>query len=1577
MKRHRVAGNSLIPVFAVLFSLMALLVQVGTAQAAPITDCAGCHGMPPLDDASRNIATGGFQGNHLTHQPAAAVANNCAVCHGNGVPAYNNAHRDGNVQMSNNINTSPATGAYSKASPFAQTATPALGTCSSVNCHFEKVTPTWGSANFTYTNSTTNDCDQCHLAAPTDGNHPVAGQKHGTYYGTDTGSCVKCHPDHTIEANKFSHATSAGNRGLQVVFTASPNTGGTYSGNVNYPNYLPSQSPPRNGNCTNLYCHSPGTKATSVDPPNTTATWGGTLDCKGCHKANGPAVTADFMNTGTHQAHVIGNSGTTFSQIKCVTCHAATTTVSMTISDVSRHVNKQVEVAFDNTSSAANGSYNGASAKPGSPSSKAPGSAYASCQTVYCHSRGQAAGGAALAAGDYTTPVWGSAATGKCGTCHGVTSVTEHGGFPGATIQRTISSGSHPKHLSYIYGINDKDMQCAICHANNKANFSSNLSSCGTVCHGTPGTAQNHANYAVNVNIATYFGASATYNGTTKPGDGYSSCVSIYCHSDGQGTPTYAPAVTWGTGSLNCTSCHGSATANGAGGSALSGKHAAHVNNAAVLGTNFGCVDCHNKTVSDNTTLNVTTGTTLHVNKFVNYTGVKAGKGSSLIAGTCSATYCHTSGKKGKAGMVATVEPASPSWTGAALDCKGCHGAQVTPTAGVAFNSIAGEPNYTSGAAGAANANSHQKHVGGAADCVKCHAKTTSTGTAIIAGSVEHVDGTIDARFSKVSPFTTFSGAYTSATKTCSATYCHAGASPVWGNNGTLNCGSCHSGNNALPGKHADHYESATLATSYTATPGNSGTTQYQFQCSSCHGFTISSHANGPISANQAAGIQFGFTSASRKGTYTPGGSVTADGSLNWTNGTCASTYCHSNGNGGNPVNGSFNWSSANGTLNCGGCHNKAGDVTWSGTASHLKHVTAYSGSNTISCNSCHSLTAASNTTLATDKSKHVNKVKDVTFSAWAGGTWSGTTCSNTYCHSNGLNPGAPTHAAISWAAPPTVNCDSCHGSTAANPPASTPHVKHVGTAAGYKFACVKCHARTVKSTADSTTFATISSVHMHLNMVKDVAFDSTVNGSWDGTTCSSTYCHSKGTGGTGQTGDVRPITAGTNPTWSGTLNCGSCHGGGNANGQPEYTNGSLKTNSHAKHPTDCSRCHYGTTTNGTAVTTAANHADKQYNIQPNPTTTITSYTYASTGGTCSGIGVSGLTGRCHFAGNATWGDTLTCAACHDINTLSGAHKRHIGGLNLATIPFYAYTSNQSAGTDTSGDPGAARANWKAYAFGCGNCHPIDRGVYHADDAVEVQLDVRAGVSSLRQKNSSPTTDIAPGTGKIRCSGVYCHSDGKGTFVQTPAWDTQVSTANRCSMCHANSPTGDSHAAHTNYASIHQADIYVGPNYSGKIGATATTTVASSHGDPAQSTTIGCNICHEDTVGNARNKYNASCNSCHSGDTDAAGAARITGLDRHVNGRKNVSFATIQVKSKAQVRPTSFSEYSGVWTRNGGNYKGGPNASTSYDRAKTALDDSMFNSGNCSNISCHNGKSVNWTNDYGKGVSCTICHETL
>lgn len=1053
------------------------------AATGNITSCSDCHGYPPVDSATRDSATGSFTGNHSTH----FSAGNCQICHNSvGATEYNHSLKSASggvnyINMTGVIHNSRmgAAAKYNKGVKFAQSATPVLSTCSSVNCHFETVTPTWGqavpwSSTKTAGNNDAN-CAQCHLTtALSTGNHA----KHITAGGGTQVACSRCHPDYNSLAGTaaFSHTTSTANP-IQVSFAAAPNLGGAYAGGRTGNNYLPSAAQAATGSCSALYCHSPGTKSASYDPPNTNpVTWGNTLDCKGCHSAQ--AFSGAEMSTGSHKAHI--NNALAYTAIKCVACHATTATDSMTIANVASHVNKSVDVAFSSSSSAANGSYNGSLAKPGSPSSKLPGTAAGTCQNVYCHSTGQHSDGTALVAGDYATPSWsGSPASGQCGTCHGMNGTTDHGGFPGTTNGSLISSGKHAKHLTYNFGIASSDMRCAICHSYDKTAFSASGATCGTVCHGgSPNnTGAKHANYEVNVNIASYFGATASYSGTTRPGDGYGSCSLVYCHSDGQATPAYDPTLSWSDSALTCASCHGSATVNSPGGTALSGKHAAHVNPAvnAQLGTGngFGCVECHMRTVASNTALNPTTGTTLHVNKFVEYSGLRAGGPSRYNSATkqCSNFYCHSNGKAGTA-VAEFKNP--PVWSSVTtLGCNGCHGNNtVSPDGANPTNANLGQPNYTNGGAGTAAANSHKKHVidagiSNTTGCYNCHSKTVDKNVAsrFRPYSTTHVSGGLNIVFAP-----SIGGTYTPGvgSKTCASTACHGAGTPQWGG-ASLACNACHSSNNsgywATNSSHRQHWEdAAVLPTSYTAAPGNTGTaTTYRFQCSSCHASTAAhSNLTNAASTFGSAEVFFGYTSSNRKGSYTYAGATAGtEGTIKWTaGGNCATTYCHSDGNGGGAKVTAFTWNSPNNTLRCNGCH---GSQDWKlssvqpayssiRTQAHARHVrgdinTEMNKGNGLDCVRCHAKTVSaalnSYSTVSAGvlkKNAHVNKMRD--YSGVSNNPISGTSsngqfnptthnCSNVYCHSNAKistsvakfsNPAA-------WNSGVTnQKCNYCHG---------------------------------------------------------------------------------------------------------------------------------------------------------------------------------------------------------------------------------------------------------------------------------------------------------------------------------------------------------------------------------------------------------------------------------------------------------------------------------------------------------------------------------------------------------------------
>src|SRR5512138_2183975 len=185
--------------FALVLSAI-LLIAAGTASAQ--IECYECHGSKvppdyrPVDAPYRNITTGGFQGNHRTHLSPADTFNGCVRCHP-GSDKYTSSHRDGKIKLAANINNSPLGNARYRntSSAWKQTATPLLGTCTNVNCHFEQTTPTWGADPLVYPDN----CSVCHGAPPSGGLTGAAGShgKHDQYY-PGVANCQLCHgPSHT------------------------------------------------------------------------------------------------------------------------------------------------------------------------------------------------------------------------------------------------------------------------------------------------------------------------------------------------------------------------------------------------------------------------------------------------------------------------------------------------------------------------------------------------------------------------------------------------------------------------------------------------------------------------------------------------------------------------------------------------------------------------------------------------------------------------------------------------------------------------------------------------------------------------------------------------------------------------------------------------------------------------------------------------------------------------------------------------------------------------------------------------------------------------------------------------------------------------------------------------------------------------------------------------------------------------------------------------------------------------------------------------------------------------------------
>lgn len=505
--------------------------------------------------------------------------------------------------------------------------------------------------------------------------------------------------------------------------------------------------------------------------------------------------------------------------------------------------------------------------------------------------------------------------------------------------------------------------------------------------------------------------------------------------------------------------------------------------------------------------------------------------------------------------------------------------------------------------------------------------------------------------------------------------------------------------------------------------------------------------------------------------------------------------------------------------------------------------------------------------------------------------------------------------------------------------------------------------------------------------------------------TCSNVYCHSNGAPRNTAFNIYTGMVYNSIPLWSGaTANngkgsisaakgnrCSACHAAKPA------------TNSHSKHynvntgnatmgaTINCNVCHQ--TTMSLANYTSINHQglahsngykDVAFSAPYN-----TSMNWFEQPGTCTGachsdgIGASGGTNFGLYT-TAFWGVTPAsrCGQCHGFPPKTGAHTRHMP--SNTSLLHQSYTS--SGVWSVAGD----------YVFGCANCHPKDLSK-HINGVVEVTLNKNNG-GKLASLNTV-TDDISGywrNSGKFYCFASYCHSNGgKGgpapfRTYSSPDWYGTFS-GDKCAMCHGNSPNSGGKIgspAHYNtnsmgtgkagghFVGIHYDDIYTGGTGTAGPGNGAT----NSHGNSTYSTTIDCTTCHSSTVDKTVGRYNDKnvvCVTCHSsgnGGTFGHGDPALNKLN-HLNGLIDVAFDSISsVRSKAQIKQTSFDSYSAAMKRNGG-YK----VNGSFDRAKQLLNTgTMWNSSGrtCGNIACHNGVSIQWDTDMTVNT-CANCHTSL
>ena len=797
----------------------------GVVQAA---GCTGCHGQPPVDAGtlvSNPAVTGHTQGAHATHWTTFS-GSGCGICHAGGgtADAGHMTARQITIgftygQNLGTFNTTAYSNTFTAASGFAGTTVnnaQASITCSTVYCHGANMGANGG------TNQTPNwtggasqaACGTCHgataAAAPTLGSHT----KHASSGGYSL-SCDTCHP--TVSSGAHVNADVA----WSISTSDARSNGGKYktlaSGTTGA--IAPSGA---YGSCATLYCHG----NFGGNGNNATPTWGNTASgaCGTCHDVD----TSASMSGGSHDTHVKGVLGLT-----CDFCHKGTAVnAAGGILSTTLHVNGSLNWALDETKTPriTAGSTYRASHTGTRTTAQVGTTPYGSCGTIYCHSNVQTSppGGALT----YATPTWGGSVV--CGDCH-------KAGNTGAGLQ---DSGSHAKHVS----LTEYNIGCQQCHQGGGSGFAT------------------HANGLVNLSINGTWGG--TYAGTPAPGDAYSTCSTVYCHSSGQGSTGGALAggdytsPAWGSGALNCGSCHKNMNSD----AAATGNHVKHAQTAGIA-----CATCHNGYTA--TTVALAT----HVNKTIDlsFSGTATGTAYSQGAthavangyGTCSTSACHSSGQ-GPAGLPAGITYGTPTW-GGTLGCGSCHKDMDTD---------------------ATAPGSHVKHAQGTLNyaCAICHNGYTET----TVNAATHNNASINLSFSGTAAGTTYSQGDThplgNGYGTCGTNYCHSNGrgtyvAPTWGGTST-GCDFCHP---TLSGRHSSHVVFTTTAV-YGSTSANvsGSTTNYDFGCGNCHPTAAASHANGTvdISLNPADGGTL------KSKNVAP--SIAGSGNTTQCNGV----YCHSNG---------------------------------------------------------------------------------------------------------------------------------------------------------------------------------------------------------------------------------------------------------------------------------------------------------------------------------------------------------------------------------------------------------------------------------------------------------------------------------------------------------------------------------------------------------------------------------------------------------------------------------------------------------------------------------------------------------
>ncbi|ABS26029.1 CxxxxCH/CxxCH domain-containing protein [Anaeromyxobacter sp. Fw109-5] len=721
---------------------------------------------------------------------------------------------------------------------------------------------------------------------------------------------------------------------------------------------------------------------------------------------------------------------------------------------------------------------------------------------------------------------------------------------------------------------------------------------------------------------------------------------------------------------------------------------------------------------------------------------------------------------------------------GAGLTCSSCHGGaqNAAPPYGTR-----GELETTTLAVGA-----HQQHLGGGSmsapvSCETCHA---------VPADLRHADGVVEVAAAV---------GWSRETATCT-TACHGAFSPVWTQvDGTqAACGTCHLA--PPPAPHSQNPACANCHEGYTQTSVNvalhlDGDVDVKaLACNSCHGSEVNAapplgtggetdataRAVGAHQAHLAGGALRGPMECAECHVV-PASMDHADGAVQLTFGplsstggatpawdpqtlTCASTYCHGAVLRGGGTNQAPVWTGGASQAACGTCHLAPPPPP------HPR---------TQICDNCH----PGYTLTSVDAATHINGVVEAT----------NLTCSS--CHGDNSRVLVMQADPLAIAAPPYGS----RGETDSASRSVGQHQAHVNRGNGIAIPnkCRYCHAvPTTFDHADGTSQVTFGSL----------ATMDDATPTFDGQTCSNTYCHGStlGRGGTDHS-----------PTWTNPspVGCTTCHGAPPPAPHPQdsdcirchpgYTETSVRKATHVNgvsdFPSGCNSCHDTPPMTGEHLEhlherVACDRCHAGYTattenpaLHRNARQDVTLSGWDPVRRTCSNL-------SCH--GGEYWGRTgqaarQSCNQCHGVPPASGEHFEHseyacsrCHGTGYSTTTTNAMTHMNSVAdvpfafynrtTRTCSSTGCHGAEYwgtpKPVTPNCANCHGFPPGLPHPQDSACQSCHPSMQSSGvLTEAHNDGTLDIA-GEGCQSCHGAPPTSTRSGGVHTT---DTN------CYGCHS------------------------------------------------------------------------------------------------------------------------------------------------------------------------------------------------